>query len=523
MQAHGLTSPPFLHIRASEASIRPPVTVEALFLAITNNNYAQLEQWLKHYEVNLTLTNPNSHNQTPLHLAVSRGHYEVSQQIANHAKNNPIILDALDSKGRNPLLIATKNMDVPMMCILIEAGATVNNLHNPWHNSNYHESFNVKLNAWKTECRLASAQMLIAARGNITTAFESAVTEKDYISAKMYFTAGADSRPMIQQCLQNNQWNTLEWIVTRRFISLHDLASLIDQAVQNHHQQATEALINWDRNKAADSLLVQYALEYDQNRIDTLLKSRLRPDFSLVKIAETKNKSEDEKLRAMTMVTHSEFFVLLNAETTLHRELKLGHLATVSLMIRAGIPCLNTLISRTVQQDRKSIEKLISFGANPISILRTPQVLGFIKHAPTLAQYALKICIIDSPHHNNESKISTIKEWLSWGAHMKAGAESLLIDEWKKKCYTQAKYLIDAHTSSHALLIELGRTHDLSGAIRAINWNGDISCAINTLTANNRRYHLQNNEVAARKEQDAANLLVLALASINTNVTLIKE
>lgn len=123
---------------------------------------------------------------TMLQRAVSRGNSQIVEILLQHAGNDPAIVNAKDSRGFTPLVFAAMAKNVPVMQILLKAGARVDDadveklLDHADPRVHCHGSS-------------VAAEMLVRAKGNISEAFTLSVRYGAGQGAELYFSAGASS------------------------------------------------------------------------------------------------------------------------------------------------------------------------------------------------------------------------------------------------------------------------------------------------------------------------------------------
>lgn len=124
---------------------------------------------------------------TILHCALLGGNSQIVELVLQRGANDPAILNAKDFHGRTPLVLAASAKNLPVMQILLNAGAHVDD-------ADVNE-FLDRPGSSRGICDpdAVVAEILIRAKGDISDAFTLSVAYGSPIGAELYFSAGASS------------------------------------------------------------------------------------------------------------------------------------------------------------------------------------------------------------------------------------------------------------------------------------------------------------------------------------------
>lgn len=154
-------------------------------------------------------------------------------------------------------------------------------------------------------------------------------------------------------------------------------------------------------------------------------------DFLLVTIAKMTGLGRRERVSAMKQIVHQDierWGGVGSAEHGFVQLLKQDDLATVELMIAAGVPWKNVLFTAGINRDRSTLDKLLKCqGVEPYDLLRTPD---FREVANFIAYSVVKRDVLDEAP-SVLAKLHAMNGLLRQDECYREGAKALLRDELK--------------------------------------------------------------------------------------------
>lgn len=526
----------------------PMPSNEDIFDMVRTGNANRLSELFENYDVNLTMIDGNGN--TLLHVAALRGRNSILSMLLNQAGGDPNVLDAKNREGFTPLMAAAAKSNATTMKVLVDAGAGVDNQLEPFNQLPY---LSDKKTCWAAKCADAG-RTLIAVQGNISAAFDMAVQSKLRVAASIFFLPEVDSLSTLERCIRLNKWDSVEMMLDQRLTRPNEVFATINEAVQAGNQKAINTLVNWDHREEANDLLARYALTNNVNGVTALLNTSSHFGASLVTIAKMADHTDAEKIAAIKMIanaTSNDFTRTLirqyndQVDQQANEQFREQAAYVVRILVAAGIPAAAPLKALADKGDQATLSNLIANGGYPSAMallreqddphgkwqapvayevlkviileekpiqseLNVSQLRKCLERVAHIAEAAPK-AILNGKKFSEELKIAKMKRIMSWSEDIKRGAEALMRDEGKVGHYDRVKLLMAAQSPGIDLLMNLGRTNSRGPASKVIDMGADIASAINHLISNSKIYAARGDHDAARREQNAANQLVLTL------------
>lgn len=414
---------------------------------------------------------------TALHLAISLGHDEIAKRLLEEAGTDPCVLDAHDREQYTPLMRAALMKNVAMMQALIQAGASTDRL---------------ALSGGDPALKpfdLFAIRMLSIARGDLSTAFEDAVTKFNSDLATLFFDAGADSLLVLRNCVKKHNWREMVWMIDEGFAREGEFLSVLSDMLRVGYGQAG---LPMPRDVAASSIMQRpwNAIRdlSDSAKVEALsifLKAGSPIDGLVQRVVwSLSTQREDEWDKKMDMLR---------------------------LLFAAGASSAGAFMSLAERGDRRSVQRLLSFGADFFTPMITLRNRRDNASADVIADEAMKYVI--QRQQPDALKIARLKD-VMFGGGMKAAVQ-LLRDEVNATRFdaVAVAILIAAKVPTTEVLMELARERKRESARKMIELGADVASAMNFLCVKAKYGGVANKHEVRRRAQDAANELALALAS----------
>lgn len=478
---------------------------DELFQAIKSSDVERVASLLREYDVDLSAID-NHNGETPLHMAVTSRQGEIVSLLLEQAESDSNILDAVDRDRYTPLMRAAENYDLPMMTVLVEAGAgSAFKFDTDALVIDVNESRNFNFS-------LLLSKVMIRGGGDMSKSFEIALNN----SAKMLLIglikAGVDPVGIMRKMFNENSISNFKKLIKSKAVSIPDVIDLFNDVRRSGDKERFDELLGiLVCSPYIDEIVLDCFKKNDLSGVKLFELSDMEAIDLLVKIADITDGSDARKMASMTsFLSAVEFYEPPKVFKLVLR----GRFDVVKALHSSGIEInperlLLPVVNAAMSNNREVMELLLSIGADGQKLLdETDGNLDDWK--ANLASVMLKLSVLDQPIEQGE-KLTKLKEWLKWGSAVEKEAIALFSDAATARDFQLANLFLQANVPSAGVLIDLGRTESRDIARKLVEMGADVRGAMQQLTKSVDDHTLHGRHDEASLDQKAINALVLSL------------